>query len=135
MPWHTTTDPDRFAAGAGAFLRERPAENTVPLTVVEGLRTQGADPDATLLGWWTDAAGGPATGAFLLTTPYPVHLTEMPDAALVALPEALVESRRPVAGVNAEAAAADAFAAAWGARTGATATPHRGMRLHRLEAL
>jgi predicted GNAT family acetyltransferase len=138
MPWHTTTDPERFTAGAGPFLRERPVENTVHLTVVEALRAQGgdpADPAARLLGWWTDAAGGAATGAFLLTPPHPVLLTSMPDDAVPPLADLLPETGRPVAGVNASAPIADAFAALWSARTGAAAVPFRGMRLHRLESL
>jgi GNAT superfamily N-acetyltransferase len=135
VPWRTTTDPEEFLAAAGAFLMASPAQNTVPLTVVEGLRAPGAEPGTTLLGWWTDAGGGPATGAFLLSAPYPVHLTDMPDPAAPALVDVLAEAGRPVAGVNGETAAADAFAVAWAARTGATAEPHRRMRLHRLDAL
>jgi GNAT superfamily N-acetyltransferase len=140
MPWHTTTDAERYLAAAGAFLRADPVANTVPLTVVEALHAQGADPadpGATLLGWWTGEGGGdgPVTGAFLLNPPYPVHLTAMPEAALPALTEVLAESGRPVAGVNAAVEAAEAFAATWRARTGATAVPTRGMRLHRLAAL
>jgi GNAT superfamily N-acetyltransferase len=39
---------------------------------------------------------------------------------------------RPAEGVTGDAAATDAFAAAWSARTGARTSVHRRMRLHRL---
>lgn len=41
--WHLTEDPDDFLARAGEFLRSRPALHTMPLTVIESLRTRGAD--------------------------------------------------------------------------------------------
>jgi RimJ/RimL family protein N-acetyltransferase len=140
MPWQTTTEPERYLAAAGAFLRADPVANTVPLTVVAALRAQGAgpaDPGAPVLGWWTDADadGGAVTGAFLLNPPYPLLLTAMPDAAVAALADVLAETGRPVAGVNASEAAAGAFAAAWAARTGAETVPFRAMRLHRLASL
>src|SRR3954471_8351783 len=115
MPWQSTTDPERYLAAAGAFLRADPVANTVPLTVVEALLAQGAepgDPGAPVLGWWTDADGGAVTGAFLLNPPYPLLLSAMPAPAVDALADVLADGERPVAGVNASQGAADRFAAA-----------------------
>ncbi|MFE2162214.1 hypothetical protein ACFW9M_30945 [Streptomyces lydicus] len=38
MTWTTTRDLDAFEAAAGDFLRARPAEHTVLLSVVSSLR-------------------------------------------------------------------------------------------------
>src|SRR5690348_964530 len=137
MGWHLTADPEVYAARAGPFLRSRPAEHTVPLTVTEVLRARrpaASGPGAPLLGWWEDRAGV-VTGAFLLTPPHPLLLTGMPDEALAELPGVIAESGRPPAAVNAAPAAAGAFAAAWTERTGLRAVPRRRLRLHRLARL
>jgi GNAT superfamily N-acetyltransferase len=134
MAWRTTVDPERYAERAGPFLRSRPVENTVPLTVSEGLRAR-CDPDAApLLGWWEDD-GGAVTGACLWTPPRPPLLTAMPDEAARALVEVLAGDARPVVGLNATASGAGAFARAWNERTCAAVVAERGLRLHRLDAL
>jgi GNAT superfamily N-acetyltransferase len=133
MAWHTTDSVDEFHHTAGDYLRSRPVEHTVPLTLVNALRKYGphyfgpADP---IFGWWR-AADGDVTGAFVQTPPYPLLLTAAP-----AVPE-LVEllADRPLPGVNARAGDAEAFAGAWQRRTGATAVPGRRSRLFRLDAL
>jgi GNAT superfamily N-acetyltransferase len=134
MGWETTSDLERYADEAGPFLRSRPVEHTVPLTVIEALRAGGGDAGA-LLGWWTEP-GGAVTGAFLWTPPHPPVLTGMPAAAAGVLAAVLADQpAEPPGAVNAPDAAAEAFAAAWSARTGATVRPQRPMRLHRLDAL
>src|SRR3569833_535620 len=56
----TTTDVARYDAIAGDFLRSRPVENTVLVTVLEALRARGSaaygDTPA-VLGSWRPAAG------------------------------------------------------------------------------
>jgi RimJ/RimL family protein N-acetyltransferase len=137
MAWTTTADPEAFLAAAGAFLRAAPAANTVTLTAVETMRERGPSArgdEEPLLGWW-QAAGEPVTGSFMLTPPYPLHVGAMPPAAVDALVELLAGRADPPRGVNGDATAAEAFAAAWSARTGVRAHVHRRMRLHRLDAL
>ena len=73
MGWETTRDLERFAERAGTFLRSRPVEHTVPLTVIQALRAHGAGDEAHF-GWWTET-GGAVTGAFLWTPPHPPLLT------------------------------------------------------------
>ena len=132
MSWTTTADPEAFLAAAGAFLRANPAANSVVLTRVETMRERPAA-DA-LLGWWREP-GAAASGAFMHTPPYPVMLTAMAPAAAAALADTLAARERPLAGVNGDARATEAFASAWCERTGARARVHRRMRLHRLDAL
>jgi len=136
VTWSTTSDAEAFAAAAGDFLHADPAGNSVMLTVVEAMRERGGAPAGAdeMLGWW-QAPGEPVTGAFMHTAPYPVHVAAMPPAAVEALVDLLAGGDVAVPGVNGERAATDAFAAAWSARTGATARVQRRMRLHRLAAL
>lgn len=132
MSWTTTTDPDAFLAAAGAFLHADPARSSVILTQVETMRAQPA-PDV-LLGFWRPA-GEPVGGAFMHTPPYPAALTAMPAVAAADLAATLAPLDRTLRGVNGDARACEAFAAAWTDLTGATASVHRRMRLHRLDAL
>ena len=133
MAWHLTDRVEEFSDAAGEFLRSRPVEHTVALTLVDTLRKHGphfygaTDP---IFGWW-QPDGGRVAGAFLQTPPYPLLLTAAP-----AVPE-LVEllAGRPLPGVNALAADAAAFADAWRKRTGAAATVGRRSRLFRLDVL
>ena len=138
MTWTTTGDPDAFLDAAGAFLRAAPATNSVTLTTVEALRARG--PDARggerppLLAWW-QAPGEAASGTAMHTPPYPLHVGAMSPAAATALADLLAARGHALPGVNGEAAATGAFAAAWSARTGASARVFRRMRLHRLDTL
>jgi GNAT superfamily N-acetyltransferase len=134
MGWETTPDIERFAERAGAYLRSRPVEHTVPLTVIEALRAHGAG-DGAHLGWWTEP-GGAVTGAFLWTPPHLPLLTAVPAGAAAALAGLMAEAGHAPAGVNAPEEVAEEFAAAWSARTGAPVAPtRRPLRLHRLDAL
>jgi GNAT superfamily N-acetyltransferase len=134
MGWETTRDLERFDERAGTFLRARPVEHTVPLTVIEALRAQEAG-EAAHFGWWTEA-GGAVSGAFLWTPPQPPLLTAMPPGAAAALAGVMAEAGHAPAGLNAPEAVAEEFVGAWSARTGATvSTNRRPMRLHRLDAL
>jgi ribosomal protein S18 acetylase RimI-like enzyme len=126
--WETTTDARAFVGAAGAFLRSRPVEHTVPLTVSERLVR---DPvEGALLGWWTDGRGELA-GAFLHTPPYAVLVSAPADAA-AELGRDLRGAARAVDAVNAEESVAEAFARGFGARH---AGVHQRHRLHRLTEL
>ncbi|MGP3951587.1 GNAT family N-acetyltransferase [Streptomyces sp. 7N604] len=136
MAWITTDDLEEFLAAAGGFLRARPAQHTVLLTVTASLRAStrvfGAAPPE--YGWWR-APDGRTAGAFLRTPPYPVLLSQMPGEAADDLAGVLVERERPTGGVNGGRAAAEAFAAGWQRRTGATARHGETNRLYRLGEL
>jgi len=135
MGWHTTTSAEVFLDLAGAFLRSRPVEHTLPLTIAGTLRERGphhygaADP---LFGWYA-AGGGRVDGAFLQTPPFPLLVTAAPEGTMAEL--AALLAGRPLSGVNALTADAEAFAGAWCARTGVRAKQGRRSRLFRLAGL
>ena len=137
MPWTISADLDEFSGQAGPFLRERPAQNTVELTVIETLRATGLHTfgeGAPLFGWW-QPPGGPVARACLQTPPFPLLLGGAPEQAVAELAAGLAASGRELPGVNASAAAAGQFAGHWRARTGATAAEHMRNRLYRLGEL
>jgi predicted GNAT family acetyltransferase len=113
MAWHLTESVDDFWAAAGGFLRSRPVENSLPLTLTGTLRTRDlhyygpADP---IFGWW-ESTGGEVTGACLQTPPHPLILVGAPADAMPALVAELGERALPA--INAVAEPAEAFAAAW----------------------
>jgi predicted GNAT family acetyltransferase len=134
MGWSVTGDLESYVAEAGEFLRANPAENTVPLGVIETLRTLGEDAfgHGPMFGWWRSGAGG-VRGAFLQTGSYPVLLSAMPEEAAADL--ACLLADRALHGVSGSAPVARAFAAEWERRTGRAAEPRMHQRLYRLEKL
>jgi GNAT superfamily N-acetyltransferase len=135
MGWQMTGTVDEFLAEAGGFLHAEPARNTVLLTVTETMRVNGKiaeAPTTPLLGWWRRSPGGPIHGAFMHTPPFPILLTAMSEAAVIALARELAAAGRALAGVNADADNAAAFAAEWRDHTGLDARVSRKMRLFRL---
>ena len=135
MGWHTSDDVDEFLDSAGDFLRARPVENTLPLSLTHVLRRRGPHaygPEAPIFGWFT-TAGGAVAGACVQTPPFPLLLTAMPGDAVPDLAGRLAGRR--LSGVNGRADDAEAFAAAWQRLTGATATPAMRSRLYRLGTL
>jgi RimJ/RimL family protein N-acetyltransferase len=137
MSWFMTTDTGRFLDAAGDFLRADPARNTVMLTVTEDLRVTAAVSAGTLFGWWRPD-GEPLGAAFMHTPDYPLMLCGVSVPAAAALARDLTAGAgagRRIPGVNAGQEAADAFAAAWRARTGDTVAVYRRMRLFRLGEL
>ena len=131
MAWHLSDDVDRFAAAAGDFLRSRPVEHTVPLTLVDTLRSRGPHaygPEDPIFAWWS-GPDGTVRGAALRTPPHPMLVLAVPDAAgLVAL---LADRALPAVNV----ADGSDFVSAWCAHTGATAVPGPRSRLYRLDVL
>jgi GNAT superfamily N-acetyltransferase len=137
MAWTLSPDVGGYLASAGEFLRSRPAEHSVLLTVSEAVRAGGPGTfgdDPPLFGWYA-RAGGPVTAACLHTPPYPVALTAMPGRAAAALARSLAGDGRAVAGVGGPPGPAQAFAAAWQRQTGQPARVGRHERLYRLGEL
>ena len=118
MSWHVTADVEDFERVAGDFLRADPVRNTVLLTVVATLKTSGvatygdAPPS---YGWYDD---GGVQAAFLRTPPMPALVSDAPVRAA----EALVEVLDGVPGLSGPADSMRAFAGAWHAATGRSAT-------------
>jgi RimJ/RimL family protein N-acetyltransferase len=132
MSWVITGDIEEYNATAGDFLRSRPVENTVLVTVLELLRARGLlayGDGPPVLGWWS--AAGCVAGAFMHTPPYPILLSVMPGRAVAELAEVLAAGG-PLPGVTARHEIAEAFAAGWRARTGADFRIWERRRLYRL---
>jgi RimJ/RimL family protein N-acetyltransferase len=137
MAWTLTPDVETWLGRAGDFLRERAAENTVPLTVAETLRAMGQDSiggGGALFGWWAEADGSVA-GAFMNTPPYGVALSPMALAAAGDLAGVLIKAGRDIPSVFGRPESARAFAAQWSARTGCGTELRRSSRLFVLGTL
>jgi RimJ/RimL family protein N-acetyltransferase len=137
MAWTLADDLDDYIASAGQFLRSHPVQHTIQLAAMETLRIRGGSAFGEmppLFGWWRPGAAG-VQSAFLHTPPYPALLTALPPDSARPLAEQLVARGRQLPGVNAEQSDAEAFAAAWRERTGASVKPFRRSRLFRLEEL
>ena len=130
-------DVARYLAIAGEFVRSRPAEHSVLLTVAEAIRAGGPATfgDVQPLFGWYVRDGGAVTAACVHTPPYPVALTAMPDPAAAALASTLAGTGRAVAAVGGPPGPAQAFAAAWQRQTGQPARVGRRERLYRLGEL
>jgi FR47-like protein len=135
MSWVMTDDIEEYDATAGDFLRSRPVENTVLVTVLELLRARGLlayGDGPPVLGWWS--AAGCVAGAFMHTPPYPILLSAMPRRAVAELADVLATGG-PLPGVTARQEIAEAFAGRWCARTGADFQIWERRRLYRLGTL
>jgi hypothetical protein len=141
MGWCTTSDPDRFAAAAGGYLRSRAAENSLLLSATAppgGLPT-GQWPDAAsaaepLFGWWEPPDGGGPRAAFVHDPAQPLLISGRAPEMAATLAATLAKMGRTVSGVDAPTEAADAFAAAWSQRSGTAVRMHKHCRVYRLTA-
>ncbi|MFE6780133.1 GNAT family N-acetyltransferase [Streptomyces sp. NPDC057702] len=137
MTWTTTEDNAAFREAAGPFLRSRPAEHTVLISITESLRTLGPGrygDQAPRYGWWREATGEVA-GAFVWTPPYPTQLSPMPSRAAAQLATLLADGPPPVGGAGGQEAASGAFAAQWAQLTGGDWRVTGRQRLYRLGEL
>lgn len=133
MGWVFTGDIAGYSQVANGFLRSRPVENTVLVTVLESLRARGrtAYGDApAMLGSWRTA--GCVAGAFVHTPPFPLLLSLMPHKAVTELVDALLADGRRPQGVTARQEIAEAFAVRWHEVTGADHRIWERRRLYRL---
>ncbi|WP_433300578.1 GNAT family N-acetyltransferase [Actinoplanes sp. CA-030573] len=132
MRWELTEDVEAFAATAGDFLRSKPVEHTVLLTLVGNLRRRGLrayGSEAPIFGWWREDSG-PVTGVLLQTPPHPVLFSSLPADAVPAAVPAL--SGRSVPGVNMIVEQAASFVPLWERSTGTTSATRLRVRLYLL---
>jgi hypothetical protein len=125
MGWHTTPDLAAFRRVASGYLHARGAEGTLLLTAAR----QGRG-DRPMYGWWESPDGSEVRGAFLHDAPAPLLIVGNTPELAAGLAAVLHQARRPVTGVDATPAAADAFAAAWGARTSTAARLRRHVKVY-----
>ncbi|GGN61500.1 N-acetyltransferase [Streptomyces albiflavescens] len=134
--WQLTHDLDAFLGRAGEFLRSRPAEHTVALTVTDALRRRGPHG----FGEGTPVFGflereGSVRATFFRTPPYQLSVTPLSEEDADALAARLADAGHSPPGVSADRATATVFAEAWQRRAGATVTLRRQERLYRLGTL
>lgn len=146
MVWTTTSDLDAFQAAAGAFLRARPVQHTLLLTVVSSLAAAGSGrygDQPPVYGWWR-APSGAVDGAYVRTPPRPPLLSAMPAEAANVLARTLAGAGRGadrraeqprITGVNGVRPVAEAFAEAWERHTGEVRRADHVQRLYRLDTL
>jgi uncharacterized protein len=128
-----TCDPAALASRAGAWLEAEPVLHNVICTVLARARK---DPARFVgAGWFVVEEGHRPVGVAMLTPPYPLALTPMPDAALAALAEALRERRPLLPGVAGHHEVATRFTTLWQERTGAGVEPGMEQWLYRLTAV
>jgi hypothetical protein len=134
MGWIVTGDIAEYDETAGCFLRSRPVENTVLITVLESIRARGltAYGDApAVMGAWMSA--GCVAGAFVHTPPFPLLLSVMPGQAVMELAQTLASDGLWLPGVTGRHELAEVFAKGWRTETGADFTIWERRRLYRLE--
>ncbi|MEU6037215.1 GNAT family N-acetyltransferase [Actinomadura sp. NPDC047616] len=103
------------------------------MTITENVSVRAPGYGGTpLFGWWREQ-DGQVGGAFVQTPPRPVVAALSAGEATESLARALAGTR--ISGFNAEPGTAEAFAAAWGRRTGVGAQVVKRTRLYRLGRL
>jgi GNAT superfamily N-acetyltransferase len=124
-------DPAEALAVAGAFLRSRPVEHNLILTLLVG---RAADPVPGR--YWIASDGEKVTGVvFQSPLDYPATVTPMSAGAISAVVQAIARAPSAIAGVTGDAATAARFAGKWTEVTKSAATPAAGQRLYTLDRL
>ncbi|MFF5210685.1 GNAT family N-acetyltransferase [Streptosporangium sp. NPDC000396] len=128
MGWTFTSNVEVYAGAAEPWLLRDPVRNTVPLTVLRGIRS-GVWGDDLLLGWLEQ--DGETVAAACQTPPRPLLLPVMPTETVRDLATELIDSERPIPGVSGPLPQAEAFAGAWWLPE----AERRSERLYRLGSL
>jgi RimJ/RimL family protein N-acetyltransferase len=137
MAWQLTESVDDFERATAQHLQADPVRQTVPLSVLAGLRHAGASAfgeDPPLFGWHRRADGS-VDGAMLQTPPFPLLLASLPAGSVPALLGVLAAKRGLPAAVNLAAADEASFLAGWHAVTGGTGAAAGRSRLYLLGEL
>lgn len=108
--WTFTEDVEAFARNAWPFLLADPVTNTVPLTVLTGVRA-GVDTPGAYFGWW--AVDGRVRGAAFRTPPHQLGMAAMPMEAVSPLIDALHAHEYDIPAVGGPLHLVEEFAAHW----------------------
>ncbi len=127
------TDARRFAGRVLPWVAAEPVLHNVLATNVEAARDGRRTFDDAL--WMMVVDDGEIVGVAHHTPPYGLLICPMPATAAQVLAQAVSAVRPRLVGVNGVTEAAEAFARAWGRRTGATVTPGMQQRLYELATL
>ena len=134
VPWRLTSDVDEFAERTWDLLIASPAEHTIPLTVLERVRSGRPWSDEPMLFGWHEE-GGEVRGAVFRTPPFELLLAVVPEEATAELVAALRAAGASVPGVHGDVQGADRFAEAWTAATGEHGTTTLALDLYELGTL
>lgn len=137
MPWTLTDDIDLYADRVWSLLAQDPVQHTLPLTVIETLRTGHRwSTDPVVFGWFT-APEDPrlAVGAVGMTPPFDLLLPVVPSGAMDELIAALREASVRVPGVRATPGLVADFSARWRSGTSLAEAGGERQRLYRLVTL
>lgn len=114
MGWNFTDDPEHYADRVTGLLAQRPAANTIALTVLDLLRAgQRLGPGELVLAWYE--RDGEVVGAVSITPPYGILLTVVPGGSEVELVDGLRERRTAVPDVSGTIADVERFVRCWSA--------------------
>jgi GNAT superfamily N-acetyltransferase len=125
------TDAGAFARLARPLLEPDPVRHTSALTVLDAV-CRGAFTPAAML---TVHDGGAVVGALLRTADRPALVSGLPPRYAPAMVDALLRRGLDAGGAQGPGEEADAFAAAWSARTGVAVHVGLQMRLFALDEL
>lgn len=130
-------DPGAFEAAVAGFLQSDPILNTLPLTILDQVRSGRYD--EWLLGYVaggsSSAVGGDVTAVCVRTPPFNLLVAARDEAGVVAIADGLDGQGQLLPGVTGIQPWADRFAELWTTRRGEVAVTSRRERLFRLDAL
>ncbi len=126
-----TDDAGHALATAGPYLASDPVQHNLILTLLH-VRVVRPEPAR----YWIALLGGQPAG-FVFQSPFHfvAAITAMPDPALVAVVDSIVDAGIALPGVGGEAAAAARFAGQWTERTKSAATPVMGQRIYEVRSV
>lgn len=127
-------DVESFWRAAEPLLTADPVRNTVAITIISRLLAGGRFADTRPV-FLTVHDDGTLIGAALCTPPFPIGVSAVPPSAAAVLADHLVANGITVTGASGIRPEVEAFAAAWGERTGAGVARHMDQRLYRLDRL
>lgn len=134
VPWRMTSDVAEYAERTWDLLASSPAEHTIPLSVLETVRTGHRWSDEPMLfGWFED--GAQVRGAVSMTPPYELLLAVVPEDTTEELVAALWAERTSLPGVNGDEANVDRFVEAWTAAAGVRGRTTVRLALYELRTL
>jgi len=116
---------------AGPFLRSRPVEHNLVLTL---LTERAAHPEPGRF-WWATNDGDAVAVMFQSPLSFHAAITPAPRDAVAALAEHAAQAAPDLPGVSGEAATAAYFAGCWAERLKIPAAPVEGQRLYALAGL
>jgi predicted GNAT family acetyltransferase len=121
-----TDDPAEVLDRAGTFLATDPVRHNVILTLLHN-RVDRPAPGR----YWTVETGREVSGVVLQSPlSFVATVTPMPEPAVEAVVDAIVEQGVRLPGVNGVAATAARFAGQWTERTKSSAAPSQGQRIY-----